>query len=76
MYVGAENDSAGWVVRLFDQNGKQISPIVFRVSLENTTGAATEPLPLEIVDELMHKMRQQVMEREAAFVAQASPKKT
>jgi hypothetical protein len=70
MYIGAESDSEGWVVRLFDQNGKQISPIVFRVSLEKTAGAATGPLPFDIVTDLMHEMRQQVMEREIAFVAQ------
>lgn len=70
MYAGAEKDSQGWVVRLFDQAGKQISPITFRVSYEVATDTMMGELPVDIVADLMHELRRQVMEREIAFVAQ------
>jgi hypothetical protein len=70
MYAGAENDSGGWVVRLFDQNGKQISPIVLRVSYEVAADAIMSPLHLDVVTDLMHEMRRQVMAREMIFLTE------
>jgi hypothetical protein len=67
MYAGAERDSVGWIVRLYDQNGKQISPIVYRVSYEVAEDAMMGPLHVDIVADLMHEMRRQVMSRESEF---------
>jgi uncharacterized UPF0146 family protein len=70
MYAGAENYSGGWVVRLFDQNGKQISPIVLRVAYEVAADAIMSPLHLDVVTDLMHEMRRQVMAREMIFLTE------
>jgi len=70
MYAGAEKDPDGWVVRLFDRAGKQISPIVFRVSYEKAANEMMGELPRDIVADLMHEMRRQVMEREIEFLKQ------
>ena len=70
MYAGAEKDPAGWAVRLFDQNGKQVSPIVFRVTYEIAADETIAELPVEIISDVMTAMRRQVTEREAVFLAQ------
>lgn len=70
MYAGAEKDSDGWVVRLFDQNGKQISPIVMRISYEVAPDAIMNPLNLDVVTDLMNEMRRQVMAHETEFLTQ------
>ena len=70
MYAGAERDAGGWIVRLFDHNGYQISPIVFRVSCDVADDATMDPVSLEIVSDLMHEMRRQVMARESEFAIQ------
>lgn len=69
MYAGAEKDSEGWVIRLFDRNGNQISRIEFRVSYEKAE-QMTGDLPVEIVSDLMHEIRRQVMTRENVFLPQ------
>ena len=71
MYASAEKGPDGWAVRLFDQNGKQMSPIVFRVAYEIATDETIGEMPVEIVSDIMNAMRRQVMEREAIFLAQA-----
>ena len=70
MYAGAEKDQEGWTVRLFDQDGKRMSPIVFRVAYEIAADETIAELPIEIVSDIMDAMRRQVMEREAVFFAQ------
>jgi hypothetical protein len=70
MYAGAEKDPQGWAVRLFDQDGRQISPIVFRVTYEIAADETIGELPVEIVSDIMNAMRRQIMEREAVFLAQ------
>jgi hypothetical protein len=68
MYAGAEKRPDGWAVRLFDQNGKQMSPIVFRVMYEIAADETIGEIPVEIVTDIMNAMRRQVMEREAVFL--------
>ncbi len=70
MYAGAEKDPEGWAIRLFDQNGKRASPIVFRVEYEMAADETIGELPIEIVSDIMTAMRRQLMEREAIFLAQ------
>lgn len=70
MYAGAEKDPEGWVVRLFDQNGKRMSPIVFRVAYEIAADETIGEMPVEIVVDIMNAMRRQVMERENVFLTQ------
>ena len=70
LYAAAEKNAGGWAVRLFDQNGKQMSPIVFRVSYEIAADETIAELPVEIVSDIMIAMRRQVMERETIFLAQ------
>jgi len=69
-YVAAERDTDGWVVRLFDRNGEQMSPIAFRASYEAVADEMRRPLALEIVADLMNEMRRQIMTREAEFFIQ------
>jgi hypothetical protein len=70
MYIATEKDADGWVVRLFDQNGNRASPIVYRVSYELAANEMIGELPVDIVADLMHEMRRQVMEHEAVFHTQ------
>ena len=70
MYAGAGKDSDGWVVRLFDQTGNQISPIVFRVTYETLADEMSGDLDVDVVADLMYEMRRQVMAREIAFMGQ------
>ena len=70
MYIATEKDADGWVVRLFDENGNRASPIVYRVSYELAANEMIGELPVDIVADLMHEMRRQVMEHEALFHTQ------
>ena len=70
LYVAAEKDPDGWVVRVFDRNGKSMSRLVYRVSNEMAADETMSELPAEIVSDLMHEMRRQVISREEVFLAQ------
>ena len=70
MYVDAERDPEGWVVRLFDQSGKQASKIVYRLSYESAADEMIGELSVDMIEDLMHEMRRQVSARANEFLTQ------
>ena len=68
LYVAAEKDGDGWVVRLHDQSGDQKSRIVFRVDFQNPADRIVGEVPDEVVSDLMREMRRQVLARESVML--------
>ena len=68
LYIAAEKDADGWIVRLFEQSGKQKSRIAYRVDYQTAPDELAGEIPVEIVTDLMSEMRRQVMTREAVLL--------
>ena len=68
LYVAAEKDGDGWVVRLHGQSGSQKSRIVFRVDFQSPADQVIGEVPDDIVSDLMREMRRQVMTRESIML--------
>ena len=68
LYVAAEKDGEGWIVRLHGQNGSRKSRIVYRVDFQNPPDELIGEVPAKIVSDLMREMRRQVMTREIVLL--------
>lgn len=65
--VTADREGDGWAVRLRDQNGRQISPVVYRLSYETEFLARLGQFPMQLLDEVMQAMKRDVGNRQILF---------
>jgi len=57
LQVAAAQEDKGWAVRIYDERGDRVSPIVYRVDYEVALDASMGALQLDLVDDLMNLLR-------------------
>jgi hypothetical protein len=57
LQVAAVQESDGWAVRIYDDKGRRVSPIVYRVDYETVADAAMGGVQLDLVDNLMKLLK-------------------